>query len=132
MPLFEWTPSYSVSVPQFDKEHQHLIGLINTLNDAMRAGQGRLAIRGILDSLVSYTHYHFKGEEEAMKKALYPELASHIEEHRALTAQVEAFVEQYERGETAITIDVLYFLRDWLLNHIVSTDQKYGEYLNRP
>ncbi|HYE23673.1 MAG TPA: bacteriohemerythrin [Clostridia bacterium] len=129
MALFTWNSSYSVSVEQFDTEHQKLFALVNELNDAMRAGQGRFVLRNVLDSLIAYTNQHFTAEERAMKATRFPEYEAHAEEHSRLTAQVHDFAKQFEAGETAITIDVLYFLRDWLVNHIVTTDKKYSQHL---
>lgn len=129
MALFTWNSSYSVSVEQFDTEHQKLFALVNELNDAMRAGQGRFVLRIVLDSLIAYTNQHFAAEERAMKATRFPGYEAHAEEHRRLTEQVNDFAKQFEAGETSITIDVLYFLRDWLLNHIVTTDKKYSQHL---
>lgn len=130
MPLFDWTPAYSVRVRQFDDEHRRLFDIVNELNDAMRVGQGRFVLRAVLDNLLDYTRKHFGAEEEAMRRTRYTEAALHTEEHRKLTEQVEKLIAQYEKGETSITIDVLYFLRDWLQNHIMDTDQKYAAHLN--
>ncbi len=130
MALIEWKDEYSVSVNRFDREHQKLFSLLNELNDAMGKGQGRFVVQGVLQQLMNYTRQHFASEEAAMRSVGFPGLASHIAEHRELTAKVEKFSAEYSKGDTSITIDVLYFLRDWLDHHILTTDRKYKEALS--
>jgi len=129
MALFEWKDDYSVSVKRFDGEHKKLFSLLNELNDAMAKGQGRFVIQRVLQQLIEYTRQHFAAEEAAMSSVAYDGLASHAAEHRELTAKVEKFSAEYSKGDTSITIDVLFFLRDWLENHILCTDRKYKEAL---
>jgi hemerythrin-like metal-binding protein len=129
MALFEWTEEYSVSVKRFDGEHKKLFSLLNELNEAMAKGQGRLVVSNVLQQLLTYTREHFAAEETAMRAVAFVGLASHMAEHRALTQKVEKFSADYSKGDTSITIDVLYFLRDWLENHILATDRQYREAL---
>ncbi|MGA2814639.1 MAG: bacteriohemerythrin [Candidatus Acidiferrum sp.] len=131
MALFEWKQDYSVSVNEFDADHKSLFSLVNELNDAMAHGQGRLVIGNVLQRLLQYTRDHFAAEEAAMRAADFDGLAAHVAEHRELTEKVEAFAEEYSSGHTSVTIDVLYFLRDWLEHHVCLTDQKYSEPLNK-
>lgn len=131
MPLIEWKNDYSVSVKRFDREHKELIALLNELNDAMAQGLGRFVTQSVLYRLQEYIHQHFAAEETAMRTAAYDGLASHVAEHRELAEQVEKLSTDYRRGDTSVTIEVLYLLRDWWQNHILSTDLKYGKVLNQ-
>jgi len=36
----------------------------------------------------------------------------------------------FDKGENIITVEVMNFLKDWLNNHIIGTDKKYGPFLN--
>ncbi len=129
MALFQWKHEYSVSVKRFDADHKKLFSLLNELNDAMASGQGRFVIQSVLQQLTDYTRQHFAAEESAMRIAAFDGLPAHIIEHRELTIKVEKFSAEYNNGNTSITIDILYFLRDWLDNHILCTDRKYAEAL---
>jgi hemerythrin-like metal-binding protein len=129
MALFEWKDEYSVSVKRFDGEHKKLFSLLNELNEAMTRGQGRLVISKVLQELLTYTRVHFAAEESAMRMVAFSGLPSHTAEHRLLTEKVEQFAADFSKGNACITIDVLYFLRDWLQNHILATDRKYREAL---
>jgi hemerythrin len=129
--LFEWKDSYSVGVARFDMEHKRLFVLLNELSDAMNAGQGRFVVGRTLNELFLYTRQHFAAEENAMAKTNFGARRVHELEHRELAERVERFQKQYASGETHITIDVLYFLRDWLEKHILETDRKYSAHLQK-
>jgi hemerythrin-like metal-binding protein len=130
MALFEWTQEYSVSVQRFDTEHKKLFALISELNDAMAEGRGRYVAARVLQELNEYAHWHFRGEESAMERTGYAGLEGHKAEHREFLTKIEGFYSGYDGSQTGVTIDVLYFLRDWLLNHILHTDRQYAECLN--
>jgi hemerythrin-like metal-binding protein len=130
MPLYEWKPEHSVSVSRFDQEHQALFGLLNELNDAMAAGQGKLVVGRILRELADYCRWHFAGEEDAMRRAGFPGLEEHMVEHHRLTGQVQHYYERFMEEPANVPIDLLFFLRDWLLHHVLETDKQYGRQLN--
>ena len=130
MSLLEWKDEFSVGVTEFDGQHKVLIDLINKLHDAMRAGVGRQALSDILSELVDYTKTHFENEEKLFLQYSYPESPAHRREHDALTKQVLEFQKEYQAGRTSISIDVMDFLKDWLLNHIAISDKKYTQFFN--
>jgi hemerythrin len=43
---------------------------------------------------------------------------------------VEDHLGRFERGEIALNVELLNFLRDWLNNHIMKEDHQYGPWLN--
>jgi hemerythrin-like metal-binding protein len=127
--MFEWNPQYSVQIGSIDAQHQTLFRLAEELNTAMAAGRGKSALFRILDRLVQYTMVHFANEERLMRLHDYPGLAAHQAQHEALTKQVQQFQAEFNAGTTAITVELMYFLRDWLTGHIAGTDQKYVPFL---
>ena len=131
MPLMTWTDRLSVGVKVLDEDHKRLIAMVNELYDAMQAGQGRDALGRILDGLVRYTQEHFAREEKFFAQSGYPAAAPHKQEHDALTQQVIEVQRKYAAGAAAtLTLEVLQFLKKWLINHIQGSDQKYRAHLN--
>ena len=128
----EWSPRLSVKVKKFDDQHKKLVDLVNQLHDAMKAGQGNAALGTTLQSLISYTATHFKDEEQMMQANGYPELAKHKAEHEKLVTQVLDLQKKFQEqaGGGILTMTVMSFLKDWLVNHIQGVDQKYGVFLN--
>jgi len=127
--MFEWNPQYSVNIGSIDGQHQNLFRIAEELYAAMSTGRGKTALSRILDRLVQYTATHFAHEERLMRLHGYPDLAAHQAQHQALTKQVLSFQADFEAGQVAMTVQVLHFLKDWLLQHIARSDQKYAPYL---
>ena len=130
MALLTWSDSFSTGVKVMDDQHKGLVKALNDLHAAMLAGQDKAVAGTLLKTLVEYTHDHFAAEEALMTRAKYPKLTTHCEKHRTLTTQVQLFVARYERCEISLNVDLLMFLRDWLLTHIQKEDREYGPWLN--
>ena len=131
MPLMTWTENLSVGVGVLDNDHKRLVGMVNELYDAMQAGHGKESLGRILNDLVHYTKVHFAREEKLFAETGYPGMAPHKQEHDTLTGQVLDVQRKYASGaNAALSIDVLRFLKNWLINHIQGSDQKYRSHLN--
>jgi hemerythrin-like metal-binding protein len=128
MAFLKWSPTLSVNVLKFDAQHQTLVRMLNELHTAMLEGRGKDAVGTTLDGLVRYTETHFADEEQLMAKHAFPGLGSHSAEHRKLIEQVQQLQEQHRSGRSALSVDVLAFLKDWLVHHIQGTDKQYGAY----
>ena len=95
----------------------------------MKSGAGNSVIRPILSDLLNYTSFHFATEEKYMKQYAYPEYLRHKLEHDELTKKTKALNDGCTNGKLTITLEVMNFLRDWLKNHIMVSDKKYGPFL---
>ncbi|MBT3634539.1 MAG: hemerythrin family protein [Candidatus Marinimicrobia bacterium] len=130
MALVEWKEAYTVNIIEIDTQHKKLVDLINELHAALISGTGTKVLNKILNDLVNYTLYHFDTEEKFFDLYEYPESAEHKKAHKDLVQQVAALQKKHNDGEKVLTIDVMNFLRDWLQDHIVGTDKKFGPFLN--
>jgi hemerythrin len=130
MALFTWNDSYSVKVALCDQQHKNLFDIINRLADAMRMGKGDEIVSKTVGELLQYSRTHFTQEEALLKRANYPQLAPHQEQHKKFVADVEGLLQQTREGRAANSIQVLNLLRDWLVNHIQRTDKAYSDCLN--
>jgi len=130
MPIIFWNDSYSVKVKEIDNQHIKLIDIINELHDKMKEGKGREILEKVLNGLVEYTIFHFSYEEEIFIRHNYPEFRTHASKHVELINQVKNYVKKFESGNSVSTVDLMNFLKDWLLTHIMETDKKYSTFLN--
>jgi len=130
MPFMTWTDKLSVGVKVFDDDHKKLIGTLNQLNDGMKAGHGKEVLEKVLAELVDYTKFHFAREEETFAKTGYPEAATQKKQHAELVKRVLEMQARFKKGELTLSLEVMDFLKDWLINHIQGTDKKYGPFLN--
>ena len=127
MSLLEWSDRLSVGVPQFDAQHRQLVALINELFEAMTQGTGNDTLGRILGRLVAYTAAHFASEEKLMAQAGFAGLAEHRKEHESFTRRVLDVEARYNAGASAaLGVEVLQFLKTWLVHHIQGTDTKYA------
>ena len=130
MALMDWNDRLSVGVEMIDSDHKHLVSLVNELHDAVRAARGKEVLGHVLDGLITYTKTHFAREEAEMAKFKYPQAADHIKEHTTLAKQVIDVQAKYKAGNTAVlSMEVMAFLRDWLLKHIQGSDKALGTFL---
>jgi hemerythrin len=130
MAFLEWNDTYSVDVMAMDEQHKKLVGLINQLHDAMKAGKGSTEIFVILNGLVDYTKYHFEAEEKILRENNYPGLLVQENKHKNFIVKVQEFQSNAETKKLTISLEVQNFLKDWLIEHISGEDKKYGKYLN--
>ena len=130
MALVTWSDEYSVKVRQFDEQHRKLFDMVNELHDAMREGKGSQVLNGVLDSLAAYTQAHFSAEERLMRLYDFPGFSSHKKAHDQLISQVLGFQEKAKTDPGTVTLGVMGFLKNWLVQHIQGEDMKYGPFLN--
>jgi len=130
MPIVVWNDSYSVSVRQCDEQHKTLFAIINELFDAMRVGKGRDAVGPTVDKLAGYTVTHFRAEEQLMRSAKYPDLVAHLALHKKFEDEVGKLKKDTDLNNSANSIAVLEFLKNWLSDHIMKVDRQYGRHLN--
>lgn len=131
MAYFIWDDKYSVGVKEIDAQHKKLVDLVNELHEAMKQGKGKEMLSKVLDSLINYTASHFATEEKYMTKFNYPQYPTHKAEHEKLVKKVLSLQSDFNTGKAVLTLDIMNFLKDWLVNHIQGTDKKYGPFLNQ-
>jgi hemerythrin-like metal-binding protein len=129
MALLSWDASYSVGIDSIDAQHSVLFQALNDLHTAMLKGKTKEVTGRLLRELLAYTCRHFSAEESMLARNSYPDLAQHRKLHIELTDQVRDYVDRFERGEAAISVHLLTFLRDWLNNHIRREDRAYSGWL---
>lgn len=128
MALIEWHDSFSIGIPPIDSHHRHLVELLNCSYDCVICGAPLESASAVLAKLVDYASYHFVTEEFWMSQNGYPQLAEHAAEHDLFTSRLREIREGFAAGKNSLTLDVLVFLRDWLADHILTSDADFGRY----
>ncbi|MBU1568372.1 MAG: bacteriohemerythrin [Proteobacteria bacterium] len=129
MSVIKWRDSYNTGVAQFDQEHHKIIELIDSMYVALRDKLGSEVVEKVCREAITYTEVHFTNEEQAMSSISYPELEEHKVEHLRMKKEVEKFQTLITTNFTEGATGLYHFLRDWLINHILVCDKKYGPYL---
>ena len=126
-----WNERMSVNIALFDRQHRRLVNLINFLQDEMRAGKGREALKPVINELYAYAVEHFNAEESYFQRYGYPDAAKHVEEHRAFVSKVKEFSRELDAGSVELSKKVLHFLGHWLRCHIMGSDKMYSEFFRK-
>ncbi len=131
MPLMEWTEEMSVKVKVLDDDHKTLIAMLNSLNDGIESGHVRATLETVIEKLSNYTRIHFAREERFFEQTGYPLGPAHKAEHAVLARRVMNLQSRFEAGQSRqLGMETMAFLKSWLTEHIMGSDQKYGSHLN--
>ncbi len=124
MQITSWDERYSLGVEAIDKQHKQLFELIYKLDFAVEKQEEMAVISGLLQALVDYTQYHFIEEESHLVILNKEDYELHKQQHQFFIERLTVFKEQSERIGT-VSLGLLYFLKDWLIQHIQIEDKKY-------
>jgi hemerythrin-like metal-binding protein len=127
--MISWKSCYDIGIATFDDEHHQLVGAINQLYGAMREKRADVTLEGLLQDLIHYTEIHFAHEEEVMDRYRFDAVDLHCSEHRQLVDKIKQFQQDLKQGKERLSAEVMTFLRNWLLDHIVETDMALGRFL---
>lgn len=130
MKTFDWDESYDVKVERFNDQHKHLFQIVKDLYVAMENKDDRLALAQIINNLIRYSREHFTEEEVALLNTQYPNYEKHRKQHKAFIDKIEQFAADYNSGQHLLHFDILLFLKNWVLQHILVADKAFGEHLN--
>lgn len=125
MGFLDWQDSYNLGISEIDNQHKKLVSLIVKLYDAMSQAKANDVVGPILNELLMYTRTHFTTEEKYFEQFGYADTANHKLEHEKFVAKVKDFKDKFDSGKVGISIQLMNFLKDWLLNHILKTDKNY-------
>ncbi|MEA1980456.1 MAG: bacteriohemerythrin [candidate division Zixibacteria bacterium] len=128
MAKIQWQEMFSVGIPSVDNQHKKLVSMINQLEDSLTAGKGLVNddVGKVLTKLVEYTKFHFEDEEKIQNDIQYSDRNRHKQLHKELVGQVIGILMKLKKGETINVFEMMNFLRDWLVNHILKEDRKIG------
>ncbi len=126
-----WNKDLVLGVEPVDSQHKQLCDYINQLYTAMQNNANTKVLSNLLDKLTDYTVTHFKAEEGIFGASAYPETQKHKETHEKFVAKLRDFKKKLVSGNATLSIDLLEFLKEWLIKHIMGTDRHYVKYVKK-
>lgn len=129
MATFEWKEEYSVGVQLIDDQHKVFIGIINELYTAIMEKKEKTILDDVFRQLVAYTQFHFQTEERYFDEFQYEGSEEHKVAHKKLCDQI-AELETKRESIMENPFELMDFLEDWLVGHIMGMDKKYGPCFN--
>ena len=126
----EWSEDYIINIPAIDNEHKLLVSIINDISRSLLC-HGSVQTKIVAESLQLLSksiRSHFESEERFLLLNSYPELESHMKEHSGLLAILDNFEQEFKARQPTLNDEMLLFLKDWLVRHIILHDSKIGHY----
>ncbi len=131
-----WRKGMSVCNDVIDHDHQFMVNFVNTIELALQTPEEKEIILEAFEQLYDYSVGHFRREESIQRKIEYPKSLPHKNSHASLLTQLESLKKDLEKIETPEKItnkapQVVKFLRDWLMNHVLDEDLLLKPYLEK-
>ena len=127
----QWSDNLSTGVPVLDGQHKLLLSYINKLHRGIMQGESSELLLEILDALAGYAFTHFNTEEIFFAQGDYPAIKEHIEVHQRFRDKVLLFRESVLEGKAGVDLDLLNFLKTWLVEHIQGMDVSFAPYVTQ-
>ena len=129
MAYFEWADDLVIDNGPIDKDHRHLVDLVNELHTATSQGRGQEVVSKILDALIAYTADHLQREEHLMESAKFPHLDRHKIGHAKFIEKLVELQTKYRAGSITVASQLSTVLRDWLSLHIRRNDKELLKFM---
>lgn len=128
--MYELKPEYLTGIEQIDNEHKRLFEIAEEVYQLQQ--QEFLVdkydqIKAALEELREYTKTHFAHEEEYMESIQYKHMFMQKVQHDTFVKKLDQLDLDKLDDEDSTISDILKFLTDWLVHHILETDKLIGE-----
>ncbi len=121
-------------VPEIDEQHRILVHTLNEASEKLCGESAPEVLEAITQDLLGYALYHFETEELLMRDTGYEatddaDARRHLAEHRDFSTQVLAVRDRLKAGIPIPPHELLVFLNNWLVNHIMHTDMRLAAFI---
>ena len=125
MKLIEWSDDIICGVPAVDRDHRHLVDLLNKAYGQMMTGEAAEAGIELVEALGELIERHFADEERIMARIDYPALADHKRIHKELVERFLQLKSEMEQGKGDAAQKLFTFLAQWLKDHTYKQDKAF-------
>lgn len=126
-PMVDWSDAFCIGLPEIDAQHRELIETMNALWHSIVRNETAEKQLSLIDALERYTVAHFGAEETLMRITGYDQIGPHQQSHRQFVDIIQQKKREVGAG-TPLSLDLLHFLRDWLVDHILRADRHYASF----
>jgi hemerythrin len=125
--MIEWKDEYAIGIKEIDEQHEKLFEIAGRMfallrNDLLMDKYD--SIIEIIDELKDYTRYHFEAEEAYMEKIGYRKFLSQKVTHKDFLDKMDEIdLQRIDNGQNQYLMDILNFVLDWLVEHILKEDK---------
>ncbi|SHL54861.1 hemerythrin [Anaerocolumna jejuensis DSM 15929] len=128
--MYEMKDEYYIGVKAIDMQHKELFRIADeayTLLKEEFIADKFDDIVAIIIGLKEYAIQHFADEEAYMQSIGYKKFLSHKTEHEDFIEKVNSIdFDSMDHNQTGTLLDIMSFLNDWLVHHILEKDKLIG------
>lgn len=129
--MYEFKEEFRTGIELIDLEHAKLFEIAdrayNTLMDEFIHDKYDYIV-DVLKELKDYAATHFMHEEEYMMSIGYRKMISQKAMHNEFNEKFAEFdLNSIDENQKDAIIDILNYLNDWLVNHIMKEDKLIGQ-----
>jgi hemerythrin-like metal-binding protein len=128
-PLISWNEEFSVGIDAIDREHKHMLALINKIDEFIQNGGAYEQFAPVVTELIDYTNGHFAREEKLLEENHCPDIERHKKSHVRLREELTRWQEKVAEASAEDMNEHMLFLRIWFPGHILNVDKKDADYL---
>lgn len=129
--MYKMKLEYMTGIALIDEEHKKLFELADQLYEILNnefIPDKYDYIVEVIDGLKEYAKKHFKDEEDYMVSINYKRLFSQKIEHQEFLGKMEGFdLEAIDEDQKQSCLELLNYVSDWLVNHILGSDILIGK-----
>ncbi len=128
--MYEMKQEYYTGIELIDQEHKELFRIADEAYQILKDEFISDKFDNIVEIIVKLKEYakkHFADEEEYMQSIQYKKFLSHKVEHVDFIEKLDAIdFDRMDRNQAGTLVELLEFLNDWLVHHILEKDKKIG------
>lgn len=129
--MFEMKEEYKTGIKSIDDQHEVLFEIADKtyilLKDNYSVDKYDKVVE-LIEELKRYTIFHFKEEEEYMKNINYKRMFTQKVEHDNFIKKFEEIdIRKIDENQDKYIMEILQFLNDWLVEHIIEKDLFIGK-----
>ena len=133
--MYEMKEEYFTGIDKIDEEHKRLFELAEETYQISKqefVPDKYDQIQTLLQELKDYTIMHFEHEEEHMEEIGHKKLYTQKIQHEGFRRKLEELTNLDDlngdlEDKDKVVEDILKFLTDWLVNHILNNDKLIGK-----
>lgn len=125
---FVFEERYRLGITVIDEQHKVLFKILNDLNNVLSSTPSVETIDKIIDELIKYKTFHFQTEEGYFKEFNYEKADVHIIQHSQFRKKINVLRDKCSGDSIAFAFELMDFLEDWLIGHLMTADQEYVVY----
>lgn len=128
--MYEFKDEFKTGIENIDEEHKKLFEIADRayvmIMDEFIPDKYDYIVE-IINELRDYAATHFRHEEEYMISIGYRRLISHKAMHQEFVEKLDEYsFDEVDENQKEVILELLEFLNDWLINHIMKNDTLIG------